>query len=356
MESNSKFSILPFIILLSIFQYCNHPTTPSQNKDPRNYTWTIDTLTYPGSTFTMLSNIWGSSPNNMYVVGDCFDYRGRCWHYDGMKWTAFSPTNNSNYYYDDVYGFSERDIWIVGYLWSNDQPFDISSLILHFDGAAWKKFEIKGNYKIYSVGGSTANDVWFGGSNSLLFHWDGDTIKHAIIPVDYVPIDSAYKNQVVVNKIFSHSNGKNFFMIIDYHIQTAYLLANSMGGWNSLYNKTDAYLLNDFWVSKIGNVYKVDGSGFYKLSGSTWVNILGWYGAELIAIAATSDNNIFTVGNTNSGSNYSLAYYFNGKDYYLYENLKLKGIRFFDVWTNGNEAFIDGLAPYTQQTLILHGK
>ena len=56
-------------------------------KDPRTYTWTADTLAYPGSFQTLMSSIWGSSHNDVYAVGHNSRNFGHMWHYDGTAWT-----------------------------------------------------------------------------------------------------------------------------------------------------------------------------------------------------------------------------------------------------------------------------
>ncbi|MGH7600460.1 MAG: hypothetical protein ACREOI_29245, partial [bacterium] len=62
------------------------PASPSQ-KNPRELTWRVDTLAYPGSFQTLLSDIWGSSAKDVYVVGITSASLGSMWHFDGKSWT-----------------------------------------------------------------------------------------------------------------------------------------------------------------------------------------------------------------------------------------------------------------------------
>jgi hypothetical protein len=62
------------------------PTGPEPVKDPRTYTWTIDTLAYPGSFQTAMYDIWGNSPNDVYVVGHNDRAFRKMFHYDGSQW------------------------------------------------------------------------------------------------------------------------------------------------------------------------------------------------------------------------------------------------------------------------------
>ena len=108
------------ILFLSVFfiltlQYCSSSTEPPIKpvKDPRTYTWTIDTLKI--SFQTDLGRIWGNSPNDVYIGGHNAGTPGSFWHYDGSNWSA---VNLPEYSYDinGIYGFSAGDVWAVGSL------------------------------------------------------------------------------------------------------------------------------------------------------------------------------------------------------------------------------------------------
>ncbi len=315
------YKIILFSFSVLVLQQCS-PTEPplDEIKNPRTYTWTIDTLSYPGSQYTIMYSIWGSSPGNMYVVGSCSQYEGRIWHFDGEKWAPSPPEiSRNNFFYQDIYGFSENDIWMAGFMSSPPYLNSDSCLLMHYNGAKWKAFNLNTKGRLETVGGSLANDIWFGGGTySRLFHWDGNSVKQDSLPL-YIPEDSAY--QYVTNKIISKPTGKNYFLVANTYTQTAYIFAHSQAGWSTLYDDIYYYYINDFWIDENENIYKVDASGIYKLTGNTWINIIGWYGASLNAIAATSSNNIFVAG---YGVEDGLVYHYNGKDFYLYDNLKLK--------------------------------
>ena len=76
------------ILLAIILSGCRKsPVEPVIPKDPRTYTWTIDTLSYPGSAQTIMQSIWGSSPSDVYVVGHNDGGYGKMYHFDGKMWT-----------------------------------------------------------------------------------------------------------------------------------------------------------------------------------------------------------------------------------------------------------------------------
>ena len=105
-----SFSIIFFIAILN--NSCN-TTDPIDNIQPgrRDYTWTRDTLRADEFGFEFLTGIWGSSPSDIWVIGDAATYVNKVWHYDGNKW--------QNYLLDkfatpsQICGISSSEIWMV---------------------------------------------------------------------------------------------------------------------------------------------------------------------------------------------------------------------------------------------------
>lgn len=85
-----KNKILTLIALtLFLFQQYSCDTTeppPIKSvKDPRTYTWTIDTL-INNSFQTAMRRIRGSAPNDVYIGGHNAGFPGALWHFDGDRW------------------------------------------------------------------------------------------------------------------------------------------------------------------------------------------------------------------------------------------------------------------------------
>src|SRR5207245_1522937 len=75
-----------------------------------------------------LYGIWGTSLTSVTVVGAS----GRILQYDGSTWkTMVSPTQRT---LSRVWGSSPSDVWAVG-----------DSVLLHFDGGSWKNVPMTGD-------------------------------------------------------------------------------------------------------------------------------------------------------------------------------------------------------------------
>ena len=111
--------ILVSFIDLILFVGCkNNGTAPPVIKNPRDYSWTIDTLSFQGSAQTMMTSLWGSSPTDVYAVGHNDQSIAVMWHYDGKSWTnvKLNPREGGGNTIDgplslfSIYGFSQNNI------------------------------------------------------------------------------------------------------------------------------------------------------------------------------------------------------------------------------------------------------
>ena len=90
------------------------------NPGKSEYVWTIDTITSPGSMQTTMRDVWGSSPNDVYVVGHNELGTYKMFHCDGHSWQrvmlAASEGGQISHPFalSAVSGFSSNDINAVG--------------------------------------------------------------------------------------------------------------------------------------------------------------------------------------------------------------------------------------------------
>ncbi len=162
------------IALFTILISCNNNSTePELQQGRRDYVWTRDTLRADQFGFQSLTSIWGSSPNDVWIVGDAATYVNKIWHYDGTKW--------KNYLLDQyaepisVHGISSSEIWMV----------TTESDVWKYDGIKWSKFTtiVPDGYKrilfediygyrnnLYAVGIAEKQD---GDYTGVIVHYNG---------------------------------------------------------------------------------------------------------------------------------------------------------------------------------------
>ena len=337
------------IFTLTITQCSNpiEPPKPKVIKDPKDYTWTVDTLRYTSYDQTFLRRIWGDSPDNLYIVGHSSNaIAGQMWHYDGKAWSPVSlPFTRSRELYG-IYGFSSKDVWAVGSEGQNpnDARYD-SSYVLHYDGNSWKDVNINGGEVLTSVWGSSSTDAWTGGRNNL-FHFDGTSWKKII---SY----GASSNMHFLS-IAGFSSSDIYFIKDDatqYPYKEYLSLYHFDGQSISIIDSTDNVANTN--LPKFGALLRIiDGSlyssssGLFKRISNNWNVILA--DTKIIAVNGTNSNHIFAAGFSTN------IYYYDGNTWRNLTPIPGFNLPIYDIIVFDNEVFMvatDGWITY-----ILHGK
>jgi hypothetical protein len=357
-----------FLLLLIsfLFSTCDKsPTEPERFKDPRTYTWTIDTLAYPGSFQTMMRDIWGISPGDVYVVGHNDQNRGLMWHYDGAKWTdvKLSATQGGTILGPidliAVHGFSANDIWAVGeHLDRNPSPppdYLDSSLLIHYNGAAWWEERLSGGRLLGCIGGDTRTNLWTAGRTKYLYQYDGAMWKRDSLPV-LVPADGYFGVNAIAPKsageVYALGNTHQNSLAKD----TYFFFRRTQLGWSMADSAIvepghieNKWGYSGLWVSPSGRVYSV-GGGVFQLLGNNWERMIDSQKA-LLRISGTSDNNIFVVGS------FGTVLHYNGVDWFQFMEIRYVDVNYWGIWTNGKEVMIVGHSVnYPQHTVVAHGR
>lgn len=121
MIKKQKLLTLVVFILSSIFlTLCTNPTEPKEKLLPekeyepgtRDYVWSIDTLNID-APLNYYTKIWGSSPNDIWIVGQGGDPAKRVIRFNGASLYYFGP-NDQSFEARSVFGFTQSEIWIGG--------------------------------------------------------------------------------------------------------------------------------------------------------------------------------------------------------------------------------------------------
>jgi hypothetical protein len=143
-----KVKILLSLLVLLLISCKHNPLEISAPAQPgrRDYVWTVDTLKSYDNYFT---GLWGSSPNDVWTIGEGADDNTRLWHFDGSKWSPYSK-EMIQCKGIALQGFSKNNVWMVG-----DE-----GRIWHYDGTIWKENFVYAQQDGYA----TITDIW--GKNS----------------------------------------------------------------------------------------------------------------------------------------------------------------------------------------------
>jgi len=191
-----------------------------------------------------LQGIWGSSDNNVYVVGDS----GTIVRYDGGSWSTQTSGTTSGL--KGVWGSSSTDIFAVGDTHTTSKKNYYT--ILHYNGSAWSyQTTPQSSNSLYGVWGWNSSNVFAVGANGAILKYNGST----------------------------------------WTAQTSGSSATLRGVWGSS--------ATNVWV--VGDRYKSGSTYYYTLlhttnGGTSWTAVSKTGGQDLKGIWGTDANNMFAVG------------------------------------------------------------
>jgi hypothetical protein len=342
--------------LLGSHLSCKKPTEPTNgngSKDPRTYTWTVDTITYPGSFQTAMRSIWASGPDNAYIVGHN-DNPGTptMFRYDGAQWrtTNFHASAGGSISgavsLSKVHGFGPSDVWVAGErIYQVGNTFPDSSFLMHLNGSQWTEATILGGRgrRLQSLWGASPTDIWAAGRNTLL-HYDGVQWSHFPIELPGQGIQFFSMSGLSSSEVYMMGYRNDVTPPTD---TAAYLLYRFDGSSWSIVDSIVQVL--GFPPAQFGLVLGAVASEMYSLSASvyrltsgTW-QLLFTESDPLNAIHGTGRDNFVAVGLG------TLVIHYNGSNAYRFPQFPAGGVDFYSVWANQEHIFVvgnDGLKTF----------
>jgi len=362
-------SNLLFLFLLFLAAGCRKdPVVPpiESPKDPRTYTWTIDTLFVPDEFETALDDIWGANAHDVYAVGHNSGFRETIFHYDGSKWNLMQPLPSPNYppgrsfEINRVFGFGSNDVWIGGgEIFYNSTPapnYLDSTILFRYDGVLWQKQNLPlREGSVRQIWGDRPDNLWIAGSRAI-WHFDGLTWTRDSIP-DFVP-----KSKLAQISRLSEDMNRNLIAIVGSFdplvpgMDTFLLLRNSLG-WSLLdkssagttYNDNDARFGSvGLWRSPDGKMYSF-GMAIFEQTATSWTRIFQ-SAYPIRSMCGVIDKSIFAAGL------YGTVLHYDGNTWYPYDRLFNYNLVTSGAWTDGNEIFISAYFASANKSVVMHGK
>lgn len=356
-----KAKLAIFLTLLFAQLSCKKGPTEPEINNPRNYKWSADTLSIPSGQ-VLMDRIWGTSANNLYVVGHSSGSAGTMWHFDGNRWMNVKlgqfegGTIPAPFDLEDIHGLSVDNIFAVG----NKSPFlPGRSFIIHYDGKQWTEQQAPPEGSaLLSVWMNAANDVWACGMNGTLLHYDGirwskDSVAASIPPGSTLQLTSIARTP----------SGEMFMLGAAYEV----IPPERFLRWTYYFfrRKGTEWMLDDTFVRNegerggkwggyriavlpTGTIYSVDSYGLFQWNGTQWVRRYSHINYTA-CVFGTSDNNLFV------GGAFGLLVHYNGTDWYEYRNLVSQNTHYVAGWVDQTQAFVFGLVD-NEKTVVLRGR
>lgn len=336
----SPFTCILFSIPVLLLQWnCRDNPVDAPARNPREYTWTIETLSVPGSPQTLMQDMYAVDSKNIWVVGHNSRAFGQMFHYDGNSWNWVSLSFGA-FDLTSIVGFGKNDIWAVGVKWPQNDPV---GLIIHYDGNYWNELKVDGMNRLLCVWGSSSRDLWFAGLDGTLMHYDGVSVGPDSIP-RAIPEHADWGFYTGA----SGPGGSDYALLVgqplDNHVAWSYVYRRQSARWVFLDSANG--VINRLWQSPWGKLYRT-GYGIGYWNETEW-KFLNLYGAFTRGVYGIAEDNMFAVGTS--------VWHWNGNDWYEFTNLPAQRIVNYKVWTDGREVFIVGVGLDDDNSYVLHGK
>lgn len=220
-------------------------------------TWTE---AFDTSTAGSLSGVWGSGPDDVFIVGGS-ENGGEIHHFDGSTWAPMSLPDGVPLLVW-VYGFGPSDVYAVG----------IEGAVVHYDGAVWTALDSGVEQDLWGVFGFTADEVWIVGGDvrdgePVLMRFDGETFEPTVIGAEENPREASalFKVWGIDGQLFAVG-------------QSGWVLEYDGGAWARRAGGAEAN--QDFislWGTAADNIVVVGGRGNGRVA--------EWDGSELATLA-----------------------------------------------------------------------
>ena len=253
-------------------------------------TWSFTT----GQTVGTLLGIWGSSADDIFVVGA----KGTILHYDGSGWTSMA--SGAGYDLHSVWGSSVRDVYAVGAL----------GTILHYNGVAWAPMSSGTTGWLRSVWGRAANDVFAVDESGNVLHSDGNTWRvmsgranSALFGVwgsaaNDVSAVGMYQSYVSPPGVYC--SPCNYHLIEHYEGSSWSVLSPDLSTpYQSPYGISTSNLLYALWGRAATDVYAAGSDGtILHYNGSNWTARGSGSVNTLFGLWGRAGNDVYAVGDS----------------------------------------------------------
>lgn len=275
------------------------PTCPPTVNDSLNYEWQIDTLRNPYGYGVVIKSLWGIDESSVWAVGYNLAGQEEIFHYSNNKWSRVTPDLGYNYELLCIYGFSENNIYAVGSkIVVVDSMFAAKSLILHYDGLNWTEEKIVEGRSLYSIHGSSQNNIWASGFKGTLYHNSGNGWNKVLLDTN-----EEFRSIFVFQNNKAVTVGESTSP--DYSAErNLYVYENSQ--WKIIDSAKFKYVNGYPTGVNFGDkaIYGNSETDFYTLG---WFGVSQYVGGKWVTVAvedyicndmkALDANNIFVVGN-----------------------------------------------------------
>jgi hypothetical protein len=106
------------------------------------------------TTHNVIASLWAGAANDIWAVGSSGVLGGSdLFHFNGSTWSKVAGVTSPR----AIWGAAANDVYVVGY----------GGTVMHWNGSAWATQSVGKSELLLTIDGTTASDVWIGGSGTV---------------------------------------------------------------------------------------------------------------------------------------------------------------------------------------------
>jgi len=355
-----KVLFLVTILTIVLMNSCkDNGTGPTRKpfKNPREMTWTADTLKMPDYAIQLLPrDLLVVSPENIWLAA--WVGHGQVFHYDGKSWEMVKEVGGGINCL--VQGNTPNSIWAGGYIGRDvNGQFTQNAYLGYYNGTNWQDNEFQLKSELLDISKDTGGNIWTCGRNGLVMKyennkWIADTINLNIND------DISYWLKSI--DIF---NGKTYILASAAHkiayLEKYYFFSSYMDNYvvldSMVFNSPSATIKWGYlqlYSSTFNKLYSSGLSGVWTYQDKTWDKILDVRGT-INNLYGAEENYLIAVGDYNKALFNDGSVWMSITDLFKIDDPTFV---FNNVWSDGYETIIVGYGTILekQKTIIWHGK
>lgn len=342
-----------------VFSCKDNGTGPDQKpfKDPRQMTWTSDTLSPASDAIQLIPrDLFVSSPNDVWLACWSDVAKRVMWHYDGTSWKESNIEGQSGPIgLDALAGNSSNDLWAGGFYGIPDSYVALS----HYNGTAWSRVDLKIPGEILDMCTDANGNIWACGRNGVVLEytngkWIADTIKvnHYSDAEYFLNSIAYYQNQIkIITRVSDTKRKRDVYHYVTGNIKN-WTIADSV-----VIDSYDSKFKWGQWKlypTESSEFYSAGLMGIWKYIDNKWMQVYN-SNSTIYSISGVSKEYVVAAGDFNQ------FLFYDGSNWTNIIN-QIPSIDnnaiLFNVWTNGYEIFISEycIIHGIQKTIIWHGK
>ncbi len=334
-------------------------TGPNQKpfKDPREMTWTADTLNPSSDAVQLIPvDMLAFAPNDVWLACWSDVAKKVMWRYDGFSWKESDIEGQSGPIgLDALAGNSSNDLWAGGFYGIPNSFIALS----HYTGSTWTRVDLRIRGEILDMTKDPEGNIWACGRNGVVLKysqgkWIADTIKvnhYSDASYSLYSITSFGNKMYTLAAILDSKRKRDVYYFINGEINNWTVIDSMVLDFRSSIVKWGTHRS---YSSSFGKLYSFGSLGLWEYEGNNWIKILPST-ATIYDIYGVSNDYMLAVGD------FLQVFFNNGSGWQSITSLLNQNDSLFiftNVWTDGYEIIIAGFGTYNgiQKTIIWHGK